>query len=124
LQKLLYYSQVWHYTIYNEKLFRENIEAWVHGPAIPRIYGKFKAFGFEYIELDVSAKKFSFSKKQEALLNNIWSIYGKHDGDYLEALTHAELPWQEARQGLASGESSNNVIDLNLAKEFYGAKIK
>lgn len=28
LQKLLYYCQAWHYTIFNEVLFDERIEAW------------------------------------------------------------------------------------------------
>jgi len=37
LQKLLYYSQAW-YLVFNKKpLFKDKIEAWVHGPAIRTI---------------------------------------------------------------------------------------
>ena len=38
LQKLLYYCQAWHYTIFNEVLFDERIEAWTHGPVVPSQY--------------------------------------------------------------------------------------
>ena len=37
LQKLLYYCQAWHYTIFNEVLFDERIEAWTHGPVVPSL---------------------------------------------------------------------------------------
>lgn len=34
LQKLLYYAQAW-YLVYNKKpLFNDDIEAWIHGPAV------------------------------------------------------------------------------------------
>ena len=39
LQKLLYYAQAWYLALHNEPLFPESIEAWVHGPAVPPVYG-------------------------------------------------------------------------------------
>lgn len=37
LQKLVYYSQAWSLVLNdNKKLFKEPIEAWVHGPAVRR----------------------------------------------------------------------------------------
>ena len=41
LQKLLYYCQAWHYTIFNKELFDEKIEAWAHGPVVPSQYKRF-----------------------------------------------------------------------------------
>lgn len=119
LQKLVYYAQVWSLVINKEKLFSEQIEAWVHGPAIPTLYRKFKHFEFSPIVLDTSEIQFSFSKKQERLLDNIWRVYGKYPSSYLEALTHSELPWQEARKDLSSTTSSRNRINLKTATEFY-----
>lgn len=123
LQKLLYYAQVWSLVLNNEKLFSERIEAWVHGPAIPTVYRKFKIFEFNPIKLDTKSIAFDFSKKQINLLENIWSVYGKYGAEYLEALTHSELPWQEARKETSASEASNNIISLTTAKKFYAGKL-
>lgn len=124
LQKLVYYAQVWSLVINKEKLYNERIEAWVHGPAIPKLYPKFKHFGFSPILIDTNETTFSFSTAQKNLLNNIWKVYGKYNAEYLEALTHSELPWQEAREGLELAQASDNAINLETAKAFYEAKLK
>lgn len=124
LQKLVYYAQVWSLVLNKEKLFSEKIEAWVHGPAIPVLYKKFRSFVSNPISLNTSDIQFSFTKKQTRLLDSIWSVYGKYDASYLEALTHSEAPWQEARKDLSATQASDNVIDLNLAREFYAAKLR
>ena len=38
LQKLLYYAQGWYLAFFDEPLFDERIEAWLHGPVVPPIY--------------------------------------------------------------------------------------
>jgi uncharacterized phage-associated protein len=124
LQKLLYYSQVWSLVLNDEKLFSERIEAWVHGPAIPAVYRKYKFFEFNPIRLDTSDMVFDLSKRQRDLLENVWSVYGKYNADYLEALSHSEAPWQEARKEVSDSESSNNIISLVTAKKFYAEKLK
>jgi len=126
LQKLVYYAQAWSLVLNNEKLFNERIEAWVHGPAIPSLYEKFMQFGSEPIALNPSefSHKLNFSKKEEELLSNVWQVYGKYPADYLEALTHSELPWQEARGGISASQSSNNTIKLETIREFYGRKLR
>lgn len=123
LQKLVYYAQVWSIVLNKEKLFSERIEAWVHGPAIPVLYRKFRSFESNPISLDTSDVQFSFTKKQAELLDSVWSVYGKYNASYLEELTHSELPWQEARKDLPASQASNNIIDLDLAKKFYAAKL-
>ncbi|MBI2024961.1 MAG: SocA family protein [Candidatus Harrisonbacteria bacterium] len=124
LQKLVYYAQVWSLVINKERLFRESIEAWVHGPAIPSLYRRFKGFESNPITTDLSDIDFSFSKKQSELLDDVWEVYGKYDAEYLEALTHSELPWREAREGLTAAEPSSRKIDLNKAREYYERKLK
>jgi len=124
LQKLVYYAQVWSLVLNDEKLFSERIEAWVHGPAIPVVYKKFKGFEFNPIMIDTSKLAFVFTSKQKKLLDSIWSIYGKHTAGYLEALTHSELPWQEARKDVSASEASSNIISLKTAKQFYAGKLE
>jgi len=124
LQKLLYYSQVWLLVLNEEKLFSERIEAWVHGPAIPVVYRRYKNFEFNPIQIDTDDILFDFSKKQMDLLESVWSVYGKYNAEYLEALTHSELPWQEARKEISESEPSSNIISLSTAKKFYARKLK
>ena len=125
LQKLLYYSQAWSLALRNKRLFKDDIEAWVHGPAVRSVYTAFKQYSFGEIKTDVSKDDFSILSAEELeLLNTIWSVYGKYDADYLEALTHSESPWQEARNGLAAHQSSSKVISPDTMKAFYGEKIK
>lgn len=124
LQKLLYYAQVWSLVLNEEKLFPERIEAWVHGPAIPSVYRKFKNFSFNSIRIDTSDFSINLTSKQKKLLDDIWKIYGKYDASYLEALSHSELPWQEARKDVSISEPSSNIISLKIAKEYYASKLK
>ncbi len=123
LQKLLYYSQAWNLVFQKKPLFKEKLEAWVHGPTVARVYGKFKKFGFESINVKVDdsiQKKLSTSDLK--LLNEVLVVYGKFDADYLETLTHSEAPWLEARAGLESWDSSSNTINLKTMERYYRQK--
>ncbi|AKM77768.1 MAG: putative phage-associated protein [Candidatus Wolfebacteria bacterium GW2011_GWB1_47_1] len=125
IQKLLYYAQAWSLVFNGEKIFDDQIEAWVHGPAIPLIYFEFKKFGFGNISITVNKSDFeALSDKEEKLLDNVWSAYGKFDADYLELLTHNEEPWQKARSGCAIDEYCNNEINTDLMKEYYGRRLE
>lgn len=119
LQKLVYYAQAWSLVLNDKKLFNEPIEAWVHGPAIRSLYVQYKQFGFEPIREEVKPDTVNFSIKTKELLNSVWKIYGKMDARYLEALTHSERPWLEAREGLQSSESSGNEISSKTMKSYY-----
>lgn len=124
LQKLLYYAQAWHLVFKDRKLFSEEIEAWIHGPAIPAVYSKFKDFGFKNIDIEINEREFSFLTQEEKdLLDAIWGVYGKYDADYLEVLTHNEDPWLKTRNSTPPYESSNEVIPLSLMREYYGRQI-
>ena len=45
LQKILYYAQGYYLAKENRPLFKEDFEAWAHGPANPGIYDKYKDYG-------------------------------------------------------------------------------
>ena len=122
IQKLVYYAQAWSLAVYNEPLFSEEIEAWVHGPVVPSLYERFKVFGFGPISHNATNTSDQFSKKQLRLLNDVWKVYGKYDAEYLELLTHSEMPWQKAREGISDVEHSSNKIDVEVMKEFYATK--
>ncbi len=119
LQKLVYYAQAWHLVLHDKPLFKEDIEAWVHGPAIRSLYAEYKGNGFGPISEKGIKSSIITKKSTKEFLNEIWDIYGRYDAGYLELLSHSEKPWLEARAGLDDYESSNNVISTNTMKEFY-----
>ncbi|MDB9152239.1 Panacea domain-containing protein [Parabacteroides distasonis] len=121
LQKLLYYCQAWHYTIFNKELFDEKIEAWAHGPVVPSQYKRFSYIMiYDAIDVDkINIEKVSLPKETEDLLNEVLGIYGEHSAAYLEQLTHRERPWKETRGELDSYMASNREIPLSLMKEYY-----
>lgn len=120
LQKLLYYSQAWNLVLNKSKLFEDKIEAWIHGPSIPTVYTEFKKFGFNDIKLEVAEKDFSdLSKEEKDVLDAVWQVYGKYDANYLEALTHSEDPWLNARAGKMPYESSSAEIPVDDMEKYY-----
>jgi len=123
LQKLLYYAQAWNLVINKEPLFSEKIEAWIHGPVVPEVWQHFKDIDFNNLNCEIPEKEFDvFAEKEKEVLEEIWQVYGKYDGEYLEVLTHNETPWQEARRGLADNQSSQNEISLDSMQRYYSAK--
>ncbi len=119
LQKLVYYAQVWHYTIFDEVLFEEKIEAWTHGPVVRSLYSRFSNYGknesITVFDLDIP----DFPEKTLDLLNEVQEVYGEHSGSYLEKLSHSESPWQMAREGHEIWEKCENEITLSSIKDFY-----
>ncbi|MBA1335914.1 MAG: hypothetical protein HPY66_1732 [Firmicutes bacterium] len=121
LQKLCYYAQAWNMVFNNEPLFDERFEAWVHGPACPDLWNKYKDNGWRNIEpIDEENSDLSvFTRPQIEALDEVWETYGQYDGKYLEDLTHQEDPWVNARRGFDPGEHCSNVISTTSMKEYY-----
>ena len=124
LQKLVYYSQAWSLVFNEKKLFNDRIEAWIHGPAIRSLYSKYKRFGFDPIEQEVKLGTVGLTKKEKDLIDQVWNVYGKLDAAYLEMLSHSEEPWQKARRGLPSYESSETEISTDTMQSFYKTKLE
>ena len=124
LQKLLYYAQAWSLVLRDKELFEDNIEAWVHGPAIRNVYLEYKKFGFQPITRKITKDSISkIPSDLQEFLNQVWAVYGKYDAAYLELLTHSEEPWQKAREGVEPNVGSENVISLDDIKTFYSSKL-
>ncbi len=122
LQKEVYYSQAWNLALYDEPLFKEEVEAWIHGPTIPIVYKRYKKYGYDLIKehiKDSVISDFNLDGRTVGLLDNIYDVYGKYDADYLEILTHSEDPWQNAREGLNCNEFSKAIISLEDMKNYY-----
>lgn len=122
LQKLCYYAQAWHLALHGCELFTERFEAWVHGPVSPVLYSIYADYGWEKIPAETIQPK--FNEAAEGILQAVWNTYGPFDGDQLEALTHSETPWQNARGNLQPCEPCTNEIKYTDMKEYYLQKFK
>lgn len=122
LQKLLYYIQAWHLAINNKPIFEDKIEAWIHGPAIRIIYEKYKTFVASPINV-ISDSKEKLEEDVIGFIDRIVKAYSAYDTATLEYMTHAEEPWQVARKGLESNESSNNEITQESMRVYYASRL-
>lgn len=120
LQKLCYYAQAWFYALKDFRLTDATFEAWIHGPVSPVLYDKFKAFSFHAIKLagDYIPR---IDSEDEELLESVWQTYGDHTGNALEALSHSEPPWIEARIGYEPNERCNVPISVDTMKKYYSS---
>ena len=127
IQKLCYYAQAWSLA-FNDMDIIEGIEfeAWPHGPVNRQLWDVLKRFGWRDIKisdemLDVIKQDnpLAFSKDQTEILNFVWENYGDYYADDLEAISHNEDPWKEARIGKNKFEKSNQLISKETMKRYY-----
>lgn len=100
LQKLLYYAQGFHLAIRGEPLFREAIEAWIHGPVVPAIYHAFKGFGRNPIPFEgMTVNLDEIEPETKEVLDEVYQVYGQFSAIGLRNLTHNEPPWKNTPTG-------------------------
>jgi uncharacterized phage-associated protein len=128
LQKLVYYSEAWHLAYFEHPLINEDFEAWIHGPAVRSIWDRFKGQGNYFTEWYLKPesagkirKYFTHTLRSEQLelIADVVQEYGDKSAYHLEALSHAEAPWREARNGYAPSERSEAIISKETMKKYY-----
>ena len=130
LQKLVYYTQVWHIAVFDEPIFEEDFQAWVHGPVLPSLYERYKSFQWRPVlrdDLDegsLQALLCSFSSSIQEILADVITEYFHKDAFALEQSTHAEAPWQIARGKLAADEPCVHIIDKKAIHDYYSRFVK
>uniref|UniRef100_A9A7H7 Putative prophage protein (Ps3) n=1 Tax=Methanococcus maripaludis (strain C6 / ATCC BAA-1332) TaxID=444158 RepID=A9A7H7_METM6 len=118
LQKLCYYAVAWHYALYDKQLIsNDTFEAWVHGPVSRELYEKYRGYAWNPIGQRSEAPNFDADDNQ--YLEILYETYKHLDGHQLEARTHEELPWKEARKGLGELDPSNNIINPETMCNYY-----
>lgn len=117
LQKLLYYAQAWSLVLIDKPMFKEEIQAWMHGPVVPEVYDEYCKYG--YNEIPKPDEYPMIDKEYEEVLEEVMKTYGIFQAKYLEQLTHSEKPWIEARGDLPLEAKCDKVISLDTMKEYY-----
>jgi uncharacterized phage-associated protein len=121
VQKLVFYSDAWHLAYFDRQLIPESFQAWAHGPVVTALYAKYRASSWD--SLPVEKGPLPVSGTQE-FLESIYEAYGQFSAKKLEAMTHNELPWIEARNGLPPEAKSDTVISKLTMRNFYAKRIK
>lgn len=123
LQKLVYYAQAWHLANFNKPIFREEMEAWKHGPVAPSLWRAYSDQRWNALPVP-SGKGVPFDGDLDSFLNAILDTYGKYEAKYLEDLTHKENPWKQTRGDLKPYENCSDPISKKLMRDYYAARIK
>lgn len=120
LQKLCYYAQAWHYTWTEQRLIKEEFQAWRNGPVCVELFkqhqGKFM-IGAD----DIDGKTENLDEEEKTSVDVVLRDYGNMKPFELSALTHLENPWREARGNLPEDAASNTVIRIEDMGKYYGS---
>lgn len=114
LQKLLYYSQVWHFVTTGNYLIQSNdIRAWIYGPIVPSVWDKFRYIRRTDLIPSTKLNDYDTPDQYLDLLDQVWNSYGHLSGSQLVDLTHSELPWIKSRVGLLGNQPSDRSVIIN-----------
>ena len=120
LQKLSYYYKAWGLALLDRDLIPDyEFQAWIHGPVNRELYDKYHDMGWSDINLDDSIIAYQFDSKEKDMLDSIWETYGDKSANELEAMTHLEFPWQNARKGYGEWDRCENIISHEDMKSYY-----
>lgn len=117
LQKLLYYGQAWHLALKDRPIFREDFQAWIHGPVLPSQYKRFKDCEWRPILDEI--QKPELDSDLEKHLVEILNVFGAETATALELMIHNEKPWRDARKDLPIDKPSKNIISQETMRTFY-----
>ncbi|BAZ81967.1 MAG: Panacea domain-containing protein [Sphaerospermopsis kisseleviana] len=115
LQKLLYYAQGFHLALYNEPLFPEPVEAWIHGPVVPEVYHEYKNFASSAIPIPEDIDFSIYDEKTVDLLDEVYSVYGQFSAWKLRNMTHNEEPWKDT--------DVSDVITHECLKKYFKTQL-
>lgn len=122
LQKICYYAVAWGWALMNKDIITDDrFEAWVHGPVAPTLYETYKGNGWNDIPAVKQENVAKVSSDLSEVLESVWLTYGEKSGNELEALSHSEKPWIEAREGLEPHVRSDKPISPETMAEFYNS---
>lgn len=117
LIKLVFMCHGWMLGLYGRSLIREQIQAWKYGPVIPELYREVRNFRSEPIRPPLPCRRSArLDALEDDLVQQVFQIYGRHDGITLSRITHEHgSPWEQTwRQG-----KWNPVISNDLIKDHY-----
>lgn len=115
LQKILYFIQAEFLVSMNKACFKDDIEAWNHGPVVPDVYFEYNIFGSTNIPDQGNDGFKSISKQAKDHLDAIIDVAAKYSASGLEKITRHQYPWKSAYM------RNNKVIKQSEIKEYFSS---
>lgn len=126
LQKLLYFSYLYHLEAKGKPLFAEQIKAWEDGPVVPTVWHRFKEnrpakclISVADINLEKTIEMVKKHQSQMEMVLEVVSLYGNRDEEENVAITHGHEPWIRARNSIPEDTQDTNnspAIDIEEMK--------
>lgn len=113
LQKLIYFAQAWHMAWTGRKLFAEPFEAWPDGPVVRPV------FGYQNNEGVPPYDGTGLTEEELSIIDSVLDHYSHLSFQELVDLSHAHMPWAEAREGLEPAEPSRRHLKDASMLVFY-----
>lgn len=122
LQKLVFFAQAWFLANRGKPLFKEDFQAWAHGPVVRSLWERFR--DYQWDALPSADAQPELSAETQSLLDAVYDKYGQYSAKKLERMTHEKKgPWEKARNGLSPEARCETIISKQAIRDFYGAKI-
>ena len=111
LHKLLYFAQRESFIQLDEPLFATPFQAWRYGPVIVEIRSLYKQ---GKLTRAASAAEIAPYK---SVFNKVFQQYAPKDAWSLSSITHGEVSWQRAREGVPAGENCDALLKMEDIRE-------
>lgn len=105
-----------------EKLFKEDLEAWDHGPVVRDVYDTYCVFGRNPIiipstpENDEIVRKIESDTEVAEILAMVYDTFSIYTAWQLREMSHAkDAPWYKTPK--------NQIIDVNLIKDYFEKEV-
>lgn len=97
LQKLLYLVQANYLAATGRRLFRDDVEAFEHGPVVFSMLKKYESFSRSIIApQNTSWDSELLPPDAQAFISAVWDHYKDYSANALWKLTHSQRPWIES----------------------------
>lgn len=106
LHKLLYFIQRESLAVTGEPMFLEEFEGWKYGPVCREVRTCYTEDGMYAENIREIAPESMYIAK------NIILQYGALESWKLSQLSHKELSWRNAREGIPEGENGNRKLSM------------
>ncbi|MBI4702048.1 MAG: DUF4065 domain-containing protein [Deltaproteobacteria bacterium] len=119
LQKLVYYAQAWSLVWDGRPLFREPVEAWIHGPVVRALWDLHRER--PQVSAIPGGQPEALDETAAATVRAVLGFYGKRHAGWLVDLSHREEPWRKARGSLPPDVPGDAEIDHASMRAYYGS---
>lgn len=124
LQKALYYVQGFYYAFFNNYIFKDDCEAWVHGPVYREIYDRYSTYKFDPIDSPVDCDESLLTVFEKAIIDSTIKNICCYSGKALEKFTHNEQPWLNTRGDLPASAPCDRIIPKELIGSYFVSVVK